>query len=155
MWPLFSGCISFGEPFSQILPQSVTIGSPPFRSKPTFNCRRAGLSGSRSCEWWILSGVKGGSTADVCAVQRSTYLQSGFFVVFSDSRHALVSSGILGTQTLWRRQSVCRQLTRFAPHHDSSYHSGPQSYILSFVRGADLRSVDNRSVFFLTLDRPI
>jgi hypothetical protein len=25
----------------------------------------------------LLSGVKGGSTADVCAVQRSTYLQSG------------------------------------------------------------------------------
>jgi hypothetical protein len=48
-----------------------------------------------------------------CAVQRSTYLQSGFFVVFSDSPHFLVSSGILGTQILWRLHSVCRQLPRF------------------------------------------
>jgi hypothetical protein len=33
-------------------------------------------------------------------VRRNTYLQSGFFVVFPDSRHSLVSSGILGTQIL-------------------------------------------------------
>jgi hypothetical protein len=39
--------------------------------------------------------VKSGSTADVCAVQRSTHLQSGFFVVFPDSCHSLVPSGIL------------------------------------------------------------
>jgi hypothetical protein len=32
--------------------------------------------------------------------ERSTYLQSGFFVVFPESRHSLVSSGILGTQIL-------------------------------------------------------
>jgi hypothetical protein len=49
-------------------------------------------------EFW--SGVEGGSTGDVCAVRRSTYLQSGFFVVFPDSRHSLVSSGIIGTQIL-------------------------------------------------------
>jgi hypothetical protein len=29
--------------------------------------------------------------------------------------------------------SVCHQLPRFAPRHESSDHSGPQSYILSFV----------------------
>jgi hypothetical protein len=34
--------------------------------------------------------VKGGSTPDVCAVRRSTYLQSGFFVVFPDSRHSFL-----------------------------------------------------------------
>jgi hypothetical protein len=45
-------------------------------------------------------GVNGGSTADVCAVRRSTFLQSGFFVVFPESCHSLVSSGILGTQIL-------------------------------------------------------
>jgi hypothetical protein len=50
-----------------------------------------------SCEWWILSNVKGGSTAYVCAVWRSTYLQSEFFVVFANSRHSLLSLGILGT----------------------------------------------------------
>jgi hypothetical protein len=77
--------------------------------------------------------VKGGSTADVCAVRGSTYLQSGFFVVFPDSRHSLVSSGILSTQILRRLQSVCRQLPRFAPRHESSSHFRPQSYILSFV----------------------
>jgi hypothetical protein len=32
-----------------------------------------------------------------------------------------------------RLPSVCRQLPRFAPRYESSYHSGPQSYILSFV----------------------
>jgi hypothetical protein len=125
----FSGRISLGEPSSQIR----AIGSPTFWSTPTSHCRRAGYGGSRSCEWWILSGIKGGSTADVCAVRRSTYLQSGIFVVFPYSRHSLVSSGIIGTQILWRLQSICRQLPRFAPHHKSSYHSGPQSYILSFV----------------------
>jgi hypothetical protein len=41
-------------------------------------------------EFW--SGAKGGSTADACAVRKNTYLQSGFFVVFSDSRHLMVSS---------------------------------------------------------------
>jgi hypothetical protein len=81
---------------------SQQIGSPPFWSTPTSHCRRAGLGGSRSCEWWISSGVKCGSSADVCAVPRSTYLQSGFFVVFPDSRHWLVSSGIISTQILWR-----------------------------------------------------
>jgi hypothetical protein len=45
----------------------------------------------------LLPGVKGGSTANVCAVRRNTYLQSGFFVVFPESRHSLVSSGILDT----------------------------------------------------------
>jgi hypothetical protein len=45
----------------------------------------------------ILSGVKGGSTADVCAVRRSSFLQSGFFVVFPDSRHSLASSNSLTT----------------------------------------------------------
>jgi hypothetical protein len=80
--------ISFEEPFSQI----QAIDSPPSWSIPTFHCRREGLGGSRSFEWWILSGVKSGSTADVCAVRRSTYLQSGFFVAFPDSRHSLVSS---------------------------------------------------------------
>jgi hypothetical protein len=54
--------------------QIRAIGSLSFWSTPTFQCRRAGLSGSGSCEWWILSGVKGGSTADVCAVRRRTYL---------------------------------------------------------------------------------
>jgi hypothetical protein len=82
----FSGRISFGEPSSQIR----AIGSLLFWSTPTFHCRRAGLGGSRSCEWWILSGVKGDLTADVCVVWKSTYLQSGFFVVFPDSRHSLV-----------------------------------------------------------------
>jgi hypothetical protein len=38
--------------------------------------------------------------SDVCAVRRSTYLQSGFFVVFPESRHSLMSAGILGTQNL-------------------------------------------------------
>jgi hypothetical protein len=42
--------------------------------------------------------VKGGWTADVCGVRRSTFLQSGFFVVFPDSRHSLMSSEIVGTQ---------------------------------------------------------
>jgi hypothetical protein len=28
---------------------------------------------------------------------------------------------------------VSRQLSRFAPRHESSYHSGSQSYIVSFV----------------------
>jgi hypothetical protein len=60
-----SGRVSFGEPSSQIR----AIGSTPFWSTPTFHCRRAGLGGSRSCEWWILSSVEGGSTANVCAVQ--------------------------------------------------------------------------------------
>jgi hypothetical protein len=54
------------------------------------------------------------ATADVCAVRRSTYLQSGFFVVFPDSRHLLVSSEILGTQILRRLQSICCQLPCFA-----------------------------------------
>jgi hypothetical protein len=63
----------------------------PFWATPTSHCRRAGLGRSRSCEWWILSGVKGGSTRDVCAVRRSTYLQSGFFVVFPDSRLLVIS----------------------------------------------------------------
>jgi hypothetical protein len=58
--------------------------------------------------------VKGESTSDVCAVQRSSYLQSGFFFVFPDLLHSLVSSRILGTQNLWRLKSVCRQLPRFA-----------------------------------------
>jgi hypothetical protein len=58
----FSGRISFKEPSSQI----QAIGSPPFWSTPTSHCRRAGLGRSRSCEWWILSGVKGGLTPDVC-----------------------------------------------------------------------------------------
>jgi hypothetical protein len=71
-------------------------------------------------------------TGTVCAVQRSTYLQSGFFVVFPDSRHPLVSSGILGTHILWRLQSVCRQLPRFTLRHESSYYSGPQSYFIVF-----------------------
>jgi hypothetical protein len=48
------------------------------------------------CEWWIMW------------LQRSTYFQSGFFVVFPDSRHSLMSSEILGTHILWRLQSVCR-----------------------------------------------
>jgi hypothetical protein len=74
----FSGRISCGEPSAQI--------------------RAIGFSPSL-LEWWILSGVKGGSTADVCAVRRSTYLQTGFFVVFPDSRHLLVSSEILGIGT--------------------------------------------------------
>jgi hypothetical protein len=43
----FSGRISFGEPSSQIR----AIGSPFFWSTPTSHCRRAGLGGSRSCEW--------------------------------------------------------------------------------------------------------
>jgi hypothetical protein len=60
--------------------------------------------------------------ADVCAVRGSTYLQSGFFVVFPDSGHSLVSSGIPSTQILWRLQSVCRQLPRFAPRHESFVH---------------------------------
>jgi hypothetical protein len=55
------------------------------------------------------------------------------FVAFPDSRHSLASSGILDTQILWRFQSVCRQLPRFAPRHESSYHFRPQSYILSCI----------------------
>jgi hypothetical protein len=51
-----------------------------------------------------------GSTADVCAVRRSTYLRSGFFVVFPDSRHSLVSSGILGTQIIWLLQSAVQRV---------------------------------------------
>jgi hypothetical protein len=119
-----------GVPFSQIR----AIGSPPFWSTLTFYCSRAGLSGSRACAWWILSGVKGGSSLDVCTVQRSTYLQFGFFDVFLDSRQSLISSEILSTQILWRPQSVCRQLPRFALRQKSSYHSRLQSYILSFVQ---------------------
>jgi hypothetical protein len=74
--------------------------------------------------------VKGGSTADVCAVRRSTYLQSRCYLQTHVIRW---SSGILGTQILSRLQSVCHQLPRFAQRHESSYHSGPQSHILSFV----------------------
>jgi hypothetical protein len=133
----FSGRISFGEPFSQIR----AIGSPPFRSTPTSHCRRAGLGGSRSCECWILSGVKGGSTADVCAVRRSTYLQSGFFGVFPDSRHSLVSSGILGTQFLWHLQSVGRQL--------------PRLWIVLWFRAAIIYFVFCSFIFNLNLDASI
>jgi hypothetical protein len=129
----FSGRISFGEPSSQIRAIGQHSHNPPFWSTPTSHGRRAGLGGSRSCEWWFWSGVKGGSTADVCVVRRSTYLQSRFFVVFPDSCHSLVSSGILSTKILWRLQKVCRQLPRFTPRHESSYHSGPQSYIVCFV----------------------
>jgi hypothetical protein len=38
--------------------------------------------------------MKDGSIADVCAVQRSTHLQSGFFVVFPDSRQAKIEKPV-------------------------------------------------------------
>jgi hypothetical protein len=114
----FSGRISFREHFSQIR----AIGSPLFWSTPTSHCRRAGLGGSESCEWRILSGVKDDSTVDVCTIRRSTHLQSGFFVVFPNSRYLLASLGILGTQIFWRLHSVCRQLPRFSSRY-KSHHS--------------------------------
>jgi hypothetical protein len=116
---------SFEEPFSQIR----TIGSSHFWSTPKSHCRGAGLGGSGSCEWWIWSSLKGGSTGDVCAFRRSTYLQSGFFVVFPDSRYSFVSSGIRNGRVsvgvrgvpieFWRRLYMSRSRGKFL---DSIYN---------------------------------
>jgi hypothetical protein len=65
------------KPSSQIR----AIGSLPFWSKPTSHCRRAGMCGSRSCEWWILSSERGGSTADVCRCLETTHREEQFHVV--------------------------------------------------------------------------
>jgi hypothetical protein len=78
----------------------------------TSHCRKAGLGGSRSCEWCILSGVKGGSTADVCGVQRSSckYL----YFVFADSRFVGVIRDLRYTNSL-TTSSVSRPTKRIVP----------------------------------------
>jgi hypothetical protein len=75
----------FREPSSQIR----QIGSPPFWSTHTSHCHRAGLGGSRSCERCILSGVKGGSTADVCGIWiiRCISRPTSFVGVINDPRY--------------------------------------------------------------------
>jgi hypothetical protein len=64
---------------------------------------RVGCSTVDVCAWFAQS-----EEAPTCSLDSALYFHYFFC-------HSLVSSAILGTQILWRLQSVCRQLPRFAP----------------------------------------